>query len=44
VIVARREEDFGPLLKNLRWKPVEVRPGTPLWTDEFSNIAAVLNW
>jgi SAM-dependent methyltransferase len=44
VIVARRDEDFGPLRKNLRWKPLRPPAGTPLWTDEFSNIVRVLNW
>jgi hypothetical protein len=44
VIVAPREEDFGPLLKKTRWKNEPPPDGTPLWTDEFSNIVRVLNW
>ncbi len=42
VIMARRKEDFRGLLANAHWKPILVSKATPLWTDDFSNILAVL--
>jgi hypothetical protein len=42
VIMARRKEDFRRLLADDRWEPILVSKATPLWTDDFSNILAVL--
>jgi hypothetical protein len=41
-IVARDRADFGPLVNDPRWKVPVARPGTPLWTDDFSNILSAL--
>ena len=42
VVMARRREDFRGLPANVDWKPIVVGKATPLWTDDFSNILAVL--
>jgi hypothetical protein len=46
VIMAARDEDFGPVvwsLKNIklpdqRWELIHPKVGTPLWTTDFSNL------
>ena len=40
--VARDRADFGRLLADARWKVPAAEPGTPLWTDDFSNILSVI--
>lgn len=42
VVMAHHTEDFRGLLANVHWKPIAVSGATPLWTDDFSNILAVL--
>jgi spermidine synthase len=43
VMVARTTDDLSGLMGNRRWAPPPVEPGTPLWTDDFSNILSVLH-
>ncbi|MEN6498838.1 MAG: fused MFS/spermidine synthase [Thermoguttaceae bacterium] len=40
VALARQDQDLGKLTAEPRWKPIDVRPGDPLWTDDYSNILA----
>ena len=40
--MARDRRDFGALVTDARWKVPTVPAGTPLWTDDFSNILSVL--
>jgi hypothetical protein len=42
VALARRAEDLGAVATDPRWQPPAMPPGTPLWTDDFSNILSVL--
>ncbi|NUQ64376.1 MAG: fused MFS/spermidine synthase [Pirellulales bacterium] len=42
VIMAKRPEALGKLADDPRWKAIPVAAGTPLWTDDFSNIVTVL--
>ena len=44
VVVARRESDLGPLLKQSRWLALEGRSPPQIWTDDFSNLLGVLKW
>jgi hypothetical protein len=44
VIMARDRADFGALAGDGRWRPLEGRPGTAVWTDDFSSILSVLRW
>jgi spermidine synthase len=41
-IVARDRRDFGALAADGRWKVPVAAGGTPLWTDDFSNILSVI--
>jgi hypothetical protein len=42
MVMARAREDLGPLATDARWQTPAVPAGTPLWTDDFSNILSVL--
>ena len=42
MVIARSRADLGALVNDARWKPPVVAAGTPLWTDDFSNILSVL--
>jgi hypothetical protein len=42
LVMARDRRDFGALVTDVRWKVPTVPAGTPLWTDDFSNILSVL--
>jgi hypothetical protein len=44
VILARREEDLGPLAGDRRWRALAERPGVRVWTDDFSDPVRVLSW
>jgi hypothetical protein len=44
VVLARTEGDLGGLLNAKFWTPLQVPAGTPLWTDDFSNLLAALHW
>ena len=43
IVMARSERDLGPLAADARWLTPRVPDGTPLWTDDFSNIVSVLS-
>jgi spermidine synthase len=42
MVLARDPADFGALARDARWIPPAVKAGTPLWSDDFSNILSVL--
>jgi hypothetical protein len=44
VIMARDQAHFGELAGDRRWQPLEGRPGSSVWTDDFSSILSVLRW
>jgi len=44
IVVARTRRALGPLARDQRWRPLESRPGLPVWTDEFSNILDVVSF
>jgi hypothetical protein len=44
VILVRNEKRLGSLATNSNWKPIPPDPRVGLWTDDFSNIVAVLKW
>jgi spermidine synthase len=43
VMMARSSEDLTGLAADRRWAPPPAGSGEPIWTDDFSNIFAVLN-
>ncbi len=42
VVLARRPEDLGSLADDKRWVFFGAKEGTPLWTDDYSNILHAL--
>ncbi len=42
VALARSPEDLGTLADHPHWRPPLVTPGTPIWTDNYSNILGAL--
>jgi hypothetical protein len=42
LIMARTPDDLGAIARDPEWMTLRLRPGTPLWTDDFSNIFEVL--
>jgi hypothetical protein len=42
LVMARDRADLGALATDPRWKPVNVPPGTDVWTDDFSNLLRVI--
>jgi len=44
VILVRNEKRLGSLATNSNWKPIPPDDRVGVWTDDFSNIVAVLRW
>jgi SAM-dependent methyltransferase len=44
VVMARTLADLRGLAQDQRWRPLSVRPGDTLWTDDFSHIWSVFTW
>ncbi len=44
ITMARSRTDMGALAADPRWTPVAVRPGTQVWTDDYSNLLRVIKW
>ncbi|MBX3471465.1 MAG: fused MFS/spermidine synthase [Planctomycetes bacterium] len=43
VVLARREEDLGPLRDDPRWRPLAPDGGPP-WTDDHAHVLGALAW
>jgi SAM-dependent methyltransferase len=44
VVVARSEDDLGPLVADSRWRTPDREAGVRPWTDDYSSILSVFNW
>jgi hypothetical protein len=48
VVMARTDADLNDLAKNSsspgRWVQVERKPGTRVWTDDYSNLLSIIKW
>ncbi len=44
VVAARRVEDLGALAEDANWVPVMKPDGVAPWTDDYSNMLAILRW
>ena len=44
VVGARHSEDFGSLQDDMKWSPVEKPAGIQPWTDDYSNMLAIVRW
>jgi hypothetical protein len=43
MVMARTPADLGSIPGDRQWIIPPIPPGTPLWTDDFSNIVSVLS-
>ncbi|HVX15257.1 MAG TPA: fused MFS/spermidine synthase [Pirellulales bacterium] len=44
VILARDEDDFGPLIEDSRWQILSPSPELPLWTDHYTSLWGIAHW
>lgn len=44
VVMARRREDLGALVKDCRWLPVNPRAEPEIWSDDFCNLLEAIRW
>ena len=44
VVMARNQTDLGALATDPRWVPLDVPAGTPVWTDDYSNLLRIIKW
>jgi SAM-dependent methyltransferase len=40
-VVARSDDDFGPIAADVRWPQAKTRRGVPAWTDDYSSLLSV---
>ena len=41
-VMAANEADLGSLAADARWQPPTLRPGSAVWTDDYSDLASYL--
>lgn len=44
VILARSEDDFGPLIEDVRWQVLTPVAELPLWTDHYTSLWGIVQW
>jgi len=44
VVLARKPADLAHLTQDERWAPLNARPDSRVWTDEFSDVFSVFRW
>jgi hypothetical protein len=44
ILMARHRDDLKPLVDDPRWHVPRLSSSTPLWTDDYTNLLAVLTW
>ena len=44
LVMTRHAGDLGKLAQNPNWSPVSPPAGTPLWTDDYSDVLSALRW
>ena len=44
VILARSEDDFGPLIEDVRWRVLAPDDAFPLWTDRYTSLWGIVRW
>jgi hypothetical protein len=44
ILMARHRDDLEPLVDDPRWRTPRLSSSTPLWTDDYTNLLAVLTW
>jgi hypothetical protein len=43
-VIAANDRDLGSLVADDRWQPPALRPGSAVWTDDYSDLASYLLW
>jgi hypothetical protein len=43
VVLASRSADLGAIADNENWRPLLADPSVGLWTDDYSNLLAILH-
>jgi hypothetical protein len=43
-IMGRNSNDLGKLVADSRWKPSVAKPGSKVWTDDFSSVISIFKW
>jgi hypothetical protein len=44
VVIGRSSSDLGKLAGDSRWRPLLSRPGSKVWTDDFSSVISIFKW
>jgi hypothetical protein len=44
VVMTRQQKDLGRRARDPRWHTQPAKPGSGLWTDDYSNIFQVFSW
>jgi hypothetical protein len=44
LMMARNRADFASLASEPGWQSPQVRPGSRVWTDDYSTIAGIIHW
>ncbi len=44
VVIARHPSDLGKLPSDARWKPLLAKPGSKVWTDDYSSVISIVKW
>jgi hypothetical protein len=44
VVMAHNAGDLGALVSDPHWRALRAAPGSPVWTDDFSNIVSILRF
>lgn len=44
VVLARQRKYLASLADDARWRPLVGRPGTPVWTDDYTSLWGIAHW
>ncbi len=44
VVIGRSSNDLGRLAGDSRWRPLLRKPGSKVWTDDFSSVISIFRW
>jgi hypothetical protein len=43
-VIGRSSNDLGKLVGDSRWRPLLSKPGSKVWTDDFSSVISIFKW
>jgi hypothetical protein len=44
LLMARTRADFATLAAEPNWRNLQLRPDSPVWTDDYSTLAGIIHW